>query len=53
MYKDTLKRIIPEEVNYLNANYLFQQYIDGFFNMSDTEIAIFSTTSTKGKWTTF
>jgi hypothetical protein len=38
--KDTLNRIIPEEVNYLNAYDLFKQYIDAHFDMPDSTVAL-------------
>lgn len=38
--KDTLNRIIPEEVNYLNAYDAFKQYIDSQFDMPDSLIGL-------------
>jgi hypothetical protein len=38
--KDTLKRIIPEELNYLNAYDSFKQYIDSHFDMPDSTVAL-------------
>lgn len=46
--KDTLYRIIPEEVNYLNAFDTFKQYIDIHFDMPDSTVALLAQFLEKG-----